>query len=133
MPQWSLDSNTHVQPLQCWFPEQGECSKGKCHTSNAPFFKLSPILNIREKIQSYMDFAQTQVLAPCNCASEERPCCTVPLPSARMGQSFQAWCRYMASPRIHPCPKQIYWEMEAEEDSPRQLDVRVFQYPLIQV
>jgi len=36
------------------------------------------------------------------------------------------------NPRVHPNPNRVFGEMDAEEDIPRQLDVRVFQYPLIQ-
>lgn len=40
--------------------------------------------------------------------------------------------RAAMNPRVHPNPNRVFGEMDAEEDIPRQLDVRVFQYPLIQ-
>lgn len=67
------------------------------------------------------------------CLSKKWHCsCMTPSPSARMGQSFQPWCMGMATLRMHSHPKLVFWGMEAEKAIPRQLDARVFQYPLIQ-
>lgn len=67
------------------------------------------------------------------CLSKKWHCSRMtPSPSARMGQSFQPWCRFMASLRMHSHSKWVFWGVEAEKDIPRQLDARVFQYPLIQ-